>query len=207
MVPRAILRHAREKAMPTVLVLSVFAEIMTRKGIGMGLRLVAALTALVVLAVVPPARAADLTGTWRGTVDGHAGEFTAAFSEDGYVLFEYTNNKGVVQIVELSAPGQIQFVPPGGGVRTVAVNSVVKRPGGVSYVLDIGFERATVGYLDRRYFTEQREYALMNQGLWVRVLSRTTTYFGDQGGSTGCLPRVEIIEGVLKQWSERRSAR
>ena len=96
----------------------------------MGLRVAAALTALVVLAVVAPARAADLTGTWRGELDGKVGEFTTSFSEDGYVLFEYPNNTGFVRSVELTAPGQIQFLPPGGGVTTVAVDSVVKRPRG-----------------------------------------------------------------------------
>jgi len=199
MVPGSILWQAREKAMPTDLASRVFAEIMTRKGFGMGLRLAAALTALVVLSLVPPARAADLTGNWRGTLDGWVGEFTTAFNEDGYVLFEYTNNNGLVRTIELTAPGQIQFVSPGGGVTTVAVNSVVKRPGGVSYVLHIGFERASGGYPDQRYVTEQREYALTNQGLWVRVVSRASTYFGDEGGSTGGPQQVQIIEGVLKR--------
>jgi hypothetical protein len=184
--------------MPTVLASSVFTEIMTRKGFGTGLRLAAALTALVVVAQVPLARAADLTGTWRGTLDGQAGEFTTAFNEDGYVLFEYTNNKGLVRTVELTAPGQIQFVPPGGGVTTVAVDSVVKRPGGVSYVLHIGFAHASGGYPDQRYVTEQREYSLTNQGLWVRV-SRATACFGDRGGSTDGPQKVEIIEGVLNR--------
>lgn len=184
--------------MSTVLASSVFAEIVPRRGFGMGLRLAATLTALVVLALVLPARAAGLTGTWRGTLDGQVGEFTTAFSEDGYVLFEYTNNQGLVRTVELTAPGQIQFVPPGGGVTTVAVNSVVKRPAGVAYVLHIGFERASDGYTDQRYVTEQREYALTNQGLWVRVVSRATAYFGDRGGWTGP-QKVEIVEGVLER--------
>jgi hypothetical protein len=189
--------------MSTVLASSVFAEIMTRKGFGRGLRLAAALTAFVVLSLVPPARAADLTGSWRGTLDGWVGEFTTAFNEDGYVLFEYTNNDGAVRTVELTAPGQIQFVPPGGGVTTVAVNSVVKRPGRVSYVLRIGFERASGRYPEQRYVTEQHEYALTNQGLWVRLVSRASTYFDDDGGSTGGPTggpeKVRIIEGVLKR--------
>jgi hypothetical protein len=184
--------------MPIVLASSAFAQMITRKGIGMGLRL-AALTALVVLAVVPPAGAADLTGTWRGMVDGHDGAFTTAFSEDGYVLFEYTSNKGSVRTVELTAPGRIQFVPPGGGVTTVAVNSVVKHPGRVSYVLHIGFERAGSGESDQRYVTEQREYALTNRGLWVRVVRRATASFGDQGGSTGIPQKVEVMEGILER--------
>ena len=84
-------------------------------------------------------------------------------------------------------------------MTTVAVNSVVKRPDGVSYVLHIGFERAGGGHLDRRYVTEQRDYASTNQGLWVRVVSRAATSFGDRRGSTGDPQKVEIIEGVLKR--------
>ena len=71
---------AKEKAMPTVLASGVFAETMKRNGFGRSLRLAAALTALVVLSLVPPARAADLTGHWRGMLDGLAGEFTTAFN-------------------------------------------------------------------------------------------------------------------------------
>ena len=63
-------------------------------------------------------------------MEGQAADFTATFSENGYFLFSYENNQGFVRTVELSAPGQIQFVPPGGGVMTMAVASVVKRPAG-----------------------------------------------------------------------------
>ena len=108
--------------------------------------------ALVILLLALPAHATDLTGTWRGTIsaDGQVEDFTASFSDDGYALFDYTNNRGLVRNVELSASKQIQFVPPGGGVTTVAVESVVKRPGGLSYVLHTGFERTSAGYLDQR---------------------------------------------------------
>jgi hypothetical protein len=180
--------------MPTAIVSSV----MTRKGSGKGLRLAAALSAMLVLALAPPAGAAELTGTWRGTLDGEAGELTTAFSKDGYVLFEYTNSKGLVRTVELTAPGQIRFAPQGGGVTTVAVNSVVKRPGGVSYVLHIGFEPASGRDPDQRSVTEHREYALTNQGLWVRM-SRATACFGNGDEATGESQKVEISEGVLKR--------
>lgn len=139
------------------------------------------------------------TGTWQGTLtgDGQAIEFTVAFSEDGYALYEYKNNKGVVQTVELSAPGQVQFVPPGGGVRTVAVESVVKRPGGLSYVLHIRFERASGGYLDQRYSSHQYHYALTREGLRLRLVSRAASYIGDRGGPVGGAQKPEIVEGIL----------
>jgi len=165
---------------------------------GSGWSTVAAALAFVVLSV-SSARAEELTGTWQGTLTGHGQpiEFAVTFSEDGYALYEYKNNKGVVQTVELSNPGQVQFVPPGGGVRTVAVQSVVKRPGGLSYVLHIGFERASGGYLDQRFSSHQYDYALTRQGLRLRLVSRAASYIGDRGGPIGGAQNPEIVEGLL----------
>jgi hypothetical protein len=159
-----------------------------------------ALVSLVLLSA-RPAQPQDLTGTWRGavTVEGQAADFTATFSENGYFLFSYENNQGFVRTVELSAPGQIQFVPPGGGVMTMAVASVVKRPGGVAYVLHTGFERTSGGYLEQQYVTEEADYALTAGGLRVRIVSRAASYFGDRGGSTGGPRNDRIIEGILKK--------
>jgi hypothetical protein len=162
----------------------------------------AAVAALALVVVsVASARAADLTGTWRGTLtgDGQPIEFTVAFSENGYALYEYKNNRGVVQTVELSAPGQVQFVPPGGGVRTVAVESVDKRPGGLSYVLHISFERTSGGYLDQRFSSHQYDYALTREGLRLRLVSRAASYIGDRGGPIGGAQKPEIVEGVLSK--------
>ena len=157
--------------------------------------------ASVLLLSARPARPEDLTGTWRGTVtvEGQAVEFTATFSENGYFLFTYENNQGLVRTVELSAPGQIQFVPPGGGVMTMAVASVVKRPGGVAYVLHTGFERTSGGYLEQQYVTEEADYALTTGGLRVRIVSRAASYFGDRGGSTGGPRNDQVYEGLLKR--------
>ena len=157
--------------------------------------------ASVLLLSARPARPEDLTGTWRGTitVEGQAAEFLATFSENGYFLFTYENNRGLVRTVELSAPGQIQFVPPGGGVMTMAVASVVKRPGGVAYVLHTGFERTSGGYLEQQYVTEEADYALTTGGLRVRIVSRAASYFGDRGGSTGGPQNARVFEGLLKK--------
>jgi hypothetical protein len=157
--------------------------------------------ASVVLLSARLARPEDLTGTWRGTVtvEGQAAEFLATFSENGYFLFTYENNRGLVRIVELSAPAQIQFVPPGGGVMTMAVASVVKRPGGVAYVLHTGFERTSGGYLQQQYVTEEADYALTTDGLRVRIVSQAASYFGDRGGSTGGPQNARVFEGLLKK--------
>ena len=147
------------------------------------------------------ARPEDLTGTWRGTiaVEGQAVEFTATFSENGYFLFTYENNQGFVRTVELSAPGQIQFVPLGGGVMTMVVASVTKRPGGVAYVLHTSFQRTSGGYLEQQYVTEEADYALTTGGVRVRIVRRPTSYFGDRGGSTGGPQNGRVFEGLLKR--------
>jgi hypothetical protein len=68
---------------------------------------VAAAIAFVVLSV-PPARAEELTGTWQGTLtgDGQAIEFRVAFSEGGYALYEYKNNKGWCRPSNCPLPGR-----------------------------------------------------------------------------------------------------
>ena len=157
--------------------------------------------AFAIILAAAPACPGDLMGTWRGTLtmDGQAIEFTATFSENDYFLFTYENSFGMVRIVELSGPGQIQFVPPGGGVMTRVVESVVNRPQGIAYILRTSFERASNGYIEQQYITEEADYALTAEGLRVRIVRRPVSYFGDKGGSTGGARNVRVVEGVLKK--------
>lgn len=143
------------------------------------------------------ARADDLTGAWRGsvTLDGQASEFTATFSENGYFLFTYTTSAGFVRTVELSGPGQIRFSPPDGGVMTLVVESVAKRPGGVAYVLHTGLERMNGSRVEQQYAAEEADYALTADGLRVRIVSRPAASLVDTGGSQG----ARVYEGTLKR--------
>jgi len=147
------------------------------------------------------AHAAELTGAWRGTVtlDGQKTRFTATFSEDGYFLFTYTVNGGLVRTVELSRPGQIQFAPPGGGNMTVVVESVVTRPAGVTYRLRTGFERQTGSEVERQYMAEEADYALTADGLRVRIVSWPASSLEDQSGSGDRPPGARVYEGLLKK--------
>jgi hypothetical protein len=159
-------------------------------------------TTLALIAIsVLPATATDLTGTWQGTVsmNGRPIGFKVAFSEDGYALYSFKDNKGVIRTVELATSGRFQYVPQGGGVRTVGVESIVKRSGGVSYVLDVAFEGTNNGYLTQRYSSEQHEYSLTDEGLHMHVVWSGVNYFGDRGGSTGGPRQVETYEGVLQK--------
>jgi hypothetical protein len=167
-----------------------------------GVRLGAAVAALalsVLFSAAPASAEDDLTGTWRGTLsgDGQRQQVQLRFNEDGYRLFDYTNNRGVTQTVEWSAPRQVQFASPGGGVSTIAVESVDKRPDGVSYMLHTGFERTKNGYLTQQFTYEQHDYTATNEGLWVRITRQVASYLGDRGGSTGGPGKEVILEGIL----------
>jgi len=72
--------------------------------------------------------AAELSGSWKGTLagsDGSSGEVQVDFSPQGFPLYSYTNNKGVVRQVELSHVGQtVEYVPAGGGVQRMVVKTL-----------------------------------------------------------------------------------
>jgi hypothetical protein len=150
---------------------------------------------------VAPASAADLHGTWQGTgiLGGEEIELTVTFSPAGHLLFNYEDNRGNVRTVELSEAGHVRFVPPGGGVKTMSVVSVNKRPGGISYVLETSFERTSGGLLDQQYISEQYAFELTREGLAVRRVSREASYIGDKSGPLGGPKDEQVLETLLKK--------
>lgn len=62
--------------------------------------------ASIILLPAPPARPAELTGTWRGTVtvDGEQVELTLDFSDNDYFLCTYTNSRGFVRTSSCPGP-------------------------------------------------------------------------------------------------------
>lgn len=61
------------------------------------------------------------------STDGSQAEVQIDFSPQGFPLYAYTNNKGVVRQVELSHVGQtVEYVPRGGGVQRMVVKSLEK---------------------------------------------------------------------------------
>jgi hypothetical protein len=176
----------------------------TGRGAGITPRLGVLLIAVAatLLPAVGPAHAGALMGTWRGTLtmDGQPIEFTATFSENDYFLFTYENALGMVRTVELSAPGQLRFMPPGGGVMTMVVESVVKRPNAVAYVLRTSFERTgNNGSIEQQYVTEEADYAVTAEGLRVRIVRRPASYFSDKGGAPGGARNARVVEGLLQK--------
>ena len=82
---------------------------------------------LITFLISTPIKGGELTGTWHGylTQNNHTFEIEWTFSEDGYLMFPYTNNDGRTLAAELRYPGQkIEYVPSGGGVKRHIITAI-----------------------------------------------------------------------------------
>ena len=162
-----------------------------------------ALTTLCLLILVVTVGAADLTGGWKGTLassDGSQAEVQVDFSPQGFPLYSYTNNKGVARQVELSHIGQmVEYVPRGGGVQRMVVKTLEKGPNRLSVGIAGSFERASQGYMDQRQEVALFEYSLAQEGLNMRVTTRSNSHFGDKDLIVGGDPNSTVAEGVLRR--------
>ena len=165
--------------------------------------IVLVLIAWCVMAMSATVEAAGLSGSWKGTLtgsDGKSGEVQVDFGPQGFPLYSYTNNKGVVRQIELSHVGQmVEYVPAGGGVQRVVVKTLKKGEGRLEIGFGGSFERASQGYLDQQQETTLIEYALTSGGLAMKVTTRSTTHFGDKDMSVDGDPNSAVAEGLLQK--------
>ena len=157
---------------------------------------------LLFAAGVASASATDFTGTWQGvlTSAGQSGDVEVIFSQAGLPVYTYTNNHGVTRQVELTRSGQkIEYVPQGGGVQTVVLESIEQKPSTVILSLSGSFERAKNGYLDQRQEMTTIEYRLVPEGLHMRVTLRAVSHLSDKELSVGGTPNASVAEGILQK--------
>jgi hypothetical protein len=160
-------------------------------------------TGLFVLTILAAVEAAELSGSWKGTLtgsDGSSGEVQVDFSPQGFPLYSYANNHGVVRQVELSQVGQtVEFVPAGGGVQRVMVKTLEKGQGRLAIEIVASFEKASQGYLQQQQDSALFEYALAPGGLTMKVTTRSTSHFGDKDLIVGGNPDSAVAEGLLQK--------
>jgi hypothetical protein len=110
------------------------------------------------------------------------------------------NSSGAVREVELTQVGQtIEYVPQGGGVRRVVVEAIDTEPTRVAISLTESFERSRHGYLDQQQESTVVEYALIPEGLRMRVQTRNTVYLSDKEAMAGGTPSETVAEGILQR--------
>src|SRR5688572_32822289 len=89
-------------------------------------------------------------GSWKGTVscdNGNQMDASYKIASSGNPVYEYQSKSGPRE-VELSEPGQVvRFVPPGGGVTTVTVDSISTSPERITYSLSVSEESSGGGTL------------------------------------------------------------
>ena len=158
---------------------------------------------LCLVCLLPCAVLADgFTGAWSGTVseDGESFELEVSFTQDGYPIFSYTNNKNLTRQVELRAPGQkVQYVPKGGGVQTYVLEDMGKDPTRLVYALRSNFQRAANGYLSENNHRYVFEYVLDGAELHLTIVDQANGYMGDRDGNMAGSPSESVANGVLKR--------
>ena len=170
----------------------------------MSSKLISGVTAGVLMVMIAATvEAVEFTGSWKGTLsgsDGSAAEVQIDFSPQGFPMYSYTNNKGVVRQAVLSHVGQtVEYVPSGGGVQRVVVKTLEKEQGRLSVGLLFSFEKASQGYLQQKQQSTLFEYVLAPEGLKMRVTTQSTSHFGDKDMIVGGNPNSAVVEGVLQK--------
>ena len=102
----------------------------------------------------PPGRdqATGLVGTWKGMLrsQNDSQDFVVTISAAGNYVFPYTNQSGQTRQVEFTTVGQtVSWIPSGGGVLTVTVDSIAPRSGGLRITWHGRFEKNSQGNLDQ----------------------------------------------------------
>lgn len=97
-------------------------------------------------------QAGGMAGTWSGNLqcsNGRTLQSNFKISSSGYPIYEYQSKSGPRE-AELTSSGQkVQYVPPGGGVVTLVVNSLSTSSDHISFALRITEERTSGETLDQ----------------------------------------------------------
>ena len=136
----------------------------------------------------PPAAAGTtpIVGQWGGTLRGSASADTVdcdlTVAASGRPVWAFRDTNGFQQR-ELTHTGQrLQFVPPGGGVVTVTVQSVTGSASETGYVVDYSFEGSSNGYLTQKYQRFVLAGRLRGSQLDVTYSEAGLSSFGDKTG-------------------------
>jgi hypothetical protein len=141
-------------------------------------------------AVTTPATG-SLVGTWVGTQSGPSGQFAASYTISSAGYF-------VMRGKELLPGRPIQYVPSGGGVRTI---TLISRSGGGSQlqmVVQTSFEKSSDGNLDQQTIEDSYQFTLTSSGLQATLSERSVSRFGD-GNVSSSASGEQTWTGLLQR--------
>jgi hypothetical protein len=127
-----------------------------------------------------------IVGQWAGTLRGSASADTVdcdlKVAASGRPVWAFHDTNGF-QHRELTHTGQrLQYVPPGGGVVTVTVQSVTGSSTETGYIVDYSFEGSSNGYLTQKYQRFVLAGRLHGSQLDVTYSEAGLSSFGDKTG-------------------------
>lgn len=151
-------------------------------------------------AEAPASRAVGLTGTWSGTLQCSNGQTlpsTFKVAGSGNPIYQYRGSSGPRE-AELTSSGQeVQYVPPGGGVVTLTVNSLSTSSDHISFALNITEEKTSGETLDQSEASITADAKLSGAELEVEmnissqaVVSQPGIVLPDDGSAGVCRGRL-----------------
>lgn len=142
------------------------------------------------------------SGSWKGTVscdDGNNLEASYKIAESGNPVYEYQSKSGPRE-VELSERGQmVRFVPPGGGVTTVVVDSISASPQRITYSLSISDESSGGGTLSQSRATMESTATIDGSDLEVEFTVRGQNVLSQPGIVVPGNESVVVCRGKLSK--------
>ena len=123
-------------------------------------------------------------GSWKGTVscdNGNQIDASYKIASSGNPVYEYQSKSGPRE-VELTEPGQVvRFVPPGGGVTTVTVDSISTSPERITYSLSVSEESSGGGTLSQSRATMESDATIDGSNLDVEFTIRSQNVLSQPG--------------------------
>jgi hypothetical protein len=141
-------------------------------------------------------------GSWKGTVNCNNGnQLDASYriAPSGNPVYEYQSKSGPRE-VELTEPSQtVRFVPPGGGVTTVIVDSISASPDRITYALRISEESSGGGTLSQSQARMESEATIDGSNLEVEFTVRSQNVLSQPGIVVPGDESVVVCRGRLRK--------
>jgi hypothetical protein len=122
--------------------------------------------------------------SWSGTLncdDGDSLSVVFKFAETGNPLYDYQTSNGLRE-VELTSPGQtIRFVPSGGGVTNIVLDTILVTSNRMSHTMSVSRESSAGGTLIQSRSTITTEAALSGSSLEVQTSIRSSSAASQPG--------------------------
>ena len=122
--------------------------------------------------------------SWNGTLscdDGDNLPVVFGFSAAGYPIYTYQTASGLRQ-VELTSPGQsLKFMPPGGGVTNIILNSISVTSDQMNHTMSFSHERSAGGTMIQSRSSVTTEAHLSGSMLTVEMTIRSSSAASQPG--------------------------